>query len=219
MKHRPSARDRPEKSFLGKRKSVIQRGEFLQVSDQSIAEKRKGRGPSLNNFLDLRWIGRADRIPCLLAGFKLLPRDRLPAVKMTLQWTGRNRPQVILNAHQTHPRVCMVPAVEPVKNLDQLKLIVQVALKPEHDFIMRTERLEHLIAAGEIIKNGFLVPPSLGRDIAGPHLTERLEGETRRDRSFVKGVTPRTKLPIDAGEADLFKGGVAIRDVEHTDSH
>src|SRR5262249_21627007 len=104
---------------------------------------------------------------------------------------------------------------EPIENLEELKLVVEIVLEPEHDLLM-------LPKCG----HGFIPPPKLGNhllvgaptailDEPGTDLTEFVSAQRRRNRSLVERVAPRQDGSHQTARRDPFGRTVAVRDVEH----
>src|SRR5215218_9590257 len=84
--------------------------------------------------------------------------------------------------------------IEPIQHLNQLELIIQIVLEPEHDLVMIAALSERTVTTAELIANALRMGPAASGDIRGSNRGELLEREAIRDRPFVQHVSPGEHL-------------------------
>jgi hypothetical protein len=144
-----------------------------------------------------------------------LPRGHgLTALEPVLHALRRHGAEVLGLAHQRQLRVRV--AGEPVEQLDELHLIVEVVLEPEHDLVVLRGRAEQRVALPEIgVDLAELAPSRLG-DEAGALARQRLERQVAPDWSLVQDVAPRQDRLPETGLLQCAAGMVTVRYMQHS---
>ena len=100
------------------------------------------------------------------------------------------------------------------ERVDQLELVVEVVLEPEHHLEAVAERLEQLPVAP--LERGEqrlpAAPAALGEEAGA--CAEQLLPWQRRHRPFVEHVLPGQHRAAEHGLAERVAGALAVRDVE-----
>ncbi len=120
-----------------------------------------------------------------------------------------------VGADQRQAGVAKVSLREPVEDLEQLELIVEVVLEPEDDLLVVRDRGEGVVALLQVGQRRLVrCPPSVGKE-AGPDRTQLLGGEPARDRPFVQHVASGDDRAGGADRRQAVAGGIAVSDVQH----
>ena len=145
-----------------------------------------------------------------------------PALEQSRERFHRHVSKIRLRRDRRHARAPV--GREAIENLDQLQLIVEIVLEPEHDFIEATgqrrharaaERLlEHAVAIFEVPGDQFTRPPAAAREEIRSLLAKRGRSQPRRHRPFVEHVIPRHDLAGDAGSAHVADDRCAVGQVK-----
>ena len=104
------------------------------------------------------------------------------------------------------------------ERVDELELVVEVVLEPEHDLVATAQRVEELrIAQLERREDGRSASDAtLGEEVS-PR-SEQLAARQLGDRALVKGVAPRKHGAAERRLSQRLRGAVAVRDVEQGQS-
>ena len=95
-------------------------------------------------------------------------------------------------------RVLDLELREPVENLDELELVVEVGLVPEHELFVRRGLLQDPIALRQVRERLLVLRPARVGKEAGASLAKLLVGEAGRDGALVQHVTPREHVSVDS---------------------
>ena len=100
------------------------------------------------------------------------------------------------------------------ERIDELELVVEVVLEPEHDLVATVQRVEELrIALLERCEDGRSASDAaLGEEVSAR--SEQLPAWQLGNRAFVKGVAPREHGAAERRLSQRLRGAVAVRDVE-----
>jgi hypothetical protein len=109
-------------------------------------------------------------------------------------------------------RAVAVLTREPIEDLQQLQLVVQIVLEPEHGLVVGAEIAERSIPLGEARAHFGAVFAWLGQP-AGAHVRERLDGRQLRDRAVMERIPPREVGSRDPSVAEPLDDGIAVGDV------
>jgi hypothetical protein len=103
----------------------------------------------------------------------------------------------------------------PGQDLQELQLVVEIVLEPQHDSLARLDGgVEPLVAVAQTglhLRRPYLVQRRQVRRAQRAQLGRR----ERRDRPLVEDVPPGDDLADDMGLQHRRHGRVAVRDVEH----
>jgi hypothetical protein len=186
------------------------------VAAERRAEVRQRRGVRGQERLDRLRAGRAERLPR-----ELRERDLVPAHRRAAGPQGAE----LGDAHAAEEAVGedrldrVGAAVDGVEDLDELQLVVEVVLEPEHDdLVARERRAEPGVAGAHVGLDRVRVTPTAAGEEPRPHRAKLLGVEVRRHRPLVQRVAPGDHVAPDPGRLDARHRGVAVRDVEHQGS-
>jgi hypothetical protein len=104
---------------------------------------------------------------------------------------------------------------EPVEDLDELQLVIQVVLEPKDYFLMITETGEGGIPELEICECLIERQQALAGKVLSPDAAELLMGETGGDRAVMENVIPGDCVPRDTCGAEGTGNGFAVGNVKH----
>src|SRR5690242_7077804 len=102
---------------------------------------------------------------------------------------------------------------EPAKNLEHLKLIVEIMLEPEHHFLFIAEAFEDSVTGAEAFERLLIRRPATARDELGTQLTEHIQRQSRGDWSLVQDVVPGKEDAREARAAQANRRRLAIGDM------
>src|SRR4051812_21871978 len=80
---------------------------------------------------------------------------------------------------------------EPIQQLDQLQLVIEVMLEPQHYFFMPPKVCERLIATLKLSMYEFIVAPSKRCQRPRAHVRELRQAQTAGDLAVVQHIIPR----------------------------
>src|SRR5215212_10129554 len=132
---------------------------------------------------------------------------------------GLDRAEVSVEADDRKTRICFGAIAfgilrQEIEDLYQLKLVIQVPLEPQHDFVEVSVPKDEFVALVEILLNLAELTKSLLSEPFGTRTTELPETLIWRDRTFVKDVAPADDLAFYSARFHSIGGGVAIGDVK-----
>ena len=100
-------------------------------------------------------------------------------------------PEIFGRSDQGQHGVGQVPCGKPVQNLEQLELVIQVVLEPEHNLIVGPKIRDRGISQAEIGQHLVILgPPARGNE-AGTTAAHFLNRKAGRRRTLVQHISPR----------------------------
>ena len=217
LERRPAAvADRLERLALGAAQAVPGRGQLLEVAAQRRAEVRQRRRVRGQQRFDRLRPGRADRLPGELRERDLVAAHRRAAGPEGAELGGLHLAEEAVGEDRLDR---VGAAVDGVEDLDELQLVVEVVLEPDHDDLVAGERgAQARVAGAHVGLDRVRVAPAAGGEEPGAHGAKLVGVEVGGHRPLVQGVAPRDHVAADAGGLDARHRGVAVRDVEHQGS-
>jgi hypothetical protein len=140
--------------------------------------------------------------------------DGRPPRKPLAEPFGRRRPEVLGVANQRHARPVGARVRQLHEDLEQLKLIVQIVLEPQHDVLARDGPPQPRVTLGQLAEQPLVVRPAVPRQETRPRAPQVALGPLG-DRSFVENVAPAEDVPLEPRRPKHSTGAVAVGYVEH----
>jgi len=109
----------------------------------------------------------------------------------------------------------MRPRRHSVQHLDELQLVVQIVLEPEHQFVLFARGFERGVATLEVGQHARVLVPAAIRDEARPDFPQPTRVGAARHGPVVQHVAPRKQAARDAGVRNDVDGGVTVGDMKH----
>ena len=184
--------------------------EFLQLTQEGSFDERQVGGTGIEEALEVGRVGRRERSPCVASQLASGSGDRdAPLVERA--HVDDAVPARLAQVDQARP-----PRAEPIEDLDQLKLVVEVALEPEDDFLRALNGREGAVAGREHRIGGLVRAPAARLDEPGPDVAHLLvRARWAGYRPFVQHVLPGNDRPRQPGIPNELGDDVAVRDVQH----
>src|SRR4051812_3587460 len=120
------------------------------MARQRACEVRQRGGRLAEHCFDRARIARSERLPCPLGELELLRFYRWPGFFQLLQLSDRKRRDVSVDDDHRESFPFGFSAAEEIEQLNELELIVEIVLEPEHHLIEKVEVLDHAITLAEI---------------------------------------------------------------------
>ncbi len=109
---------------------------------------------------------------------------------------------------------CPVCTMRKPEGVDELELIVEVVLEPEHDLVAANQGVEELrVSTFELAEHGTIVRGYGFGEKRGAYLQQLVAGHLGH-RPLVKGVFPREHGSADRRLPKRVDDAVSVRDVE-----
>ena len=183
-------------------------GQLLQQAAQRRAEEGEGGGVAVEQGRQRGGLRRAEGIPGPACEREYLRADRLAGGPERLELVWAQRPEVIVGLDQ------LGALAGERQRLQQLQLVVEVVLEPEHDVAARCEsvRVEPVAPLERLQQRALGAPAALAQEARtdDPQLLLR----DRRHRTLVQHVLPREHGPAEARLAKRVSRALAVRDVQ-----
>ena len=185
-------------------------------SMRRTADARKGSGEiAAEKRLKPLRRRRAEGSPGVRGERELLWRDRLLQGSERLDLDLGLTPEELGRLHQEERAVCVHRlAAEPVEDLQELELVVEIVLEPQDDAVERRRMGEPAVARLQIGRNLLPLAPAPVRQILGADRGQLGERASRRHRPLMQHVAPRQHLCARNRAAKQFAGRIAIGDDE-----
>src|SRR6185295_7400896 len=196
------------------RKSVCRRRELLEVARQRAGQIWECRCRFIEQILDRARILRAEGLPGAARQVELLRLHQRTVGLELFELRRGKRWDVTIDNYYRKFLPTGGATSEEVEQLDELELVVEIVLEPEHNLVEIIEALDDAIPLLKISADVRKIVPVVTGDELRALLAELFQRERRIDGSFVKHVAPGDDLSFDAGFAHGAGGAIAIRDVE-----
>jgi hypothetical protein len=206
-KRMPTVSQRPEDLPLGARETIRSPRKFLEVPSQGRIEKRQRCASHLLELLRAR---RAESRPRVLRLAQMAACHRAAQAEQLGRPRGLHRSEVFGFTDDRDRRAAQ--RGERIEHLDELQLIVQIVLEPEHDLVVLARELQSRVARSELLERfaeRHIERTSDERRALGRKLRER---KARPDRSFMQCIAPRQ----ENAARDLLEnrdGAIAVRNM------
>ena len=213
--------DRLERPPFRAREPVCRRRQLLEQPPQRCGEERQLRGVTRRPLGQRRRLGRLER----------RPRRSAAASSAAGVAVRREGQSVSSSSAVNSPRPANdgLPGKEPIddqlgrrdllgvgerEHVEELELVVEVVLEPEHHLQVVAERLEQLpVAPLERGEQRLPASPAAVGEEAGAGL-QQLLARQRRHRPLVEHVLPGQHGAAECGLPERIAGAFAVRDVE-----
>jgi hypothetical protein len=167
------------------------------------------RGVAASQLDEAGRLGRADGIPRPAGKRARLQRHWPPPRPERLQLVRRKRAEVPIRLDQVERRVA-----GERQSLQQLQLVVEVVLEPQHHARVRFQRvLEEPVTPLERLQQRLLRAPAAFAQEPGSYRSQ-LGRRQRGHRALVEDVLPREHRSAERGLPQRVARALAVRDVE-----
>ena len=197
-------------------------GIFLEHAGERRTQMRQRREIPLQKFDQQPRFARPEGLESGLAERQLLRRHRLLAAAQGRHLLRRELAEAAeigearkgIDAQQIQARPAAIMVREPGQQLEQLQLIEQVVLEPQHDALEAGGRGKQAVAGGHLGLHGLQIAPALVGDEMRAQMGQRRQRQLGRHRPFMQHVAPGQDLAVEPRPPHDGGGAVAVGDVE-----